>query len=370
MDRHANTGAPGVLPKAARPAKSQHVLVFPLLGRRRRRRHRFRRLYALYCLRQMGFSAIAFETGDGVGGTWYWNRYPGARCDVESLQYSYSFSPELDQEWTWTEKYAPQPEILAYANHVADRFDLRRDIRFSTRVTAATFDEKSARWIVETEKWTEVEAIGSSALLPDGGGLPVVGQQAAVRGHGRFQGTDLAHRRMAPGRRRLHRAQGRRDRHGLIGHPVDPLDRRAGQGADHVPAHAQLFGAGLERPARSGACGEGEGRLSGAARQGAGAADRLLLPVQRQARLGGDVRGAPAAVRGVLGERRPALPRRLRRPAVQQAANDTIADFAREKIRSIVKDPATADLLCPDNVFGSSGSASIPDTSTPTTSRT
>ena len=74
---------------------------------------------------------IAFETGDGVGGTWYWNRYPGARCDVESLQYSYSFSPELDQEWTWTEKYAPQSEILAYANHVADRFDLRRDIRFS-----------------------------------------------------------------------------------------------------------------------------------------------------------------------------------------------------------------------------------------------
>jgi cation diffusion facilitator CzcD-associated flavoprotein CzcO len=109
-------------------------------------------LYALYCLRQMGFSAVAFETGDGVGGTWYWNRYPGARCDVESLQYSYSFSPELDQEWTWTEKYAPQPEILAYANHVADRFDLRRDIRFSTRVTAATFDEKAARWVVETEK--------------------------------------------------------------------------------------------------------------------------------------------------------------------------------------------------------------------------
>ena len=118
-------------------------------------------LYALYCLRQMGFSAIAFETGDGVGGTWYWNRYPGARCDVESLQYSYSFSPELDQEWTWTEKYAPQAEIMAYANHVADRFDLRRDIRFSTRVMAATFDEKSARWIVETEKADGRGAIGS-----------------------------------------------------------------------------------------------------------------------------------------------------------------------------------------------------------------
>src|SRR5262245_27714117 len=71
-------------------------------------------LYALYCLRKMGFSALCFEAGDGVGGTWYWNRYPGARCDVESLQYSYSFSPELDQEWTWAEKYAPQAEIMAY----------------------------------------------------------------------------------------------------------------------------------------------------------------------------------------------------------------------------------------------------------------
>ena len=109
-------------------------------------------LYALHCLRQAGFSAVAFETGDGVGGTWYWNRYPGARCDVESLQYSYSFSEELDQEWNWSEKYAPQPEILTYANHVADRFDLRRDIRFSTRVTSATFDERRALWVVETER--------------------------------------------------------------------------------------------------------------------------------------------------------------------------------------------------------------------------
>ena len=79
-----------------------------------------------------------FEAGKGVGGTWYWNRYPGARCDVESVQYSYQFSPELQQEWEWTERYATQPEILRYANHVADRFDLRRDIQFETRVTKAT----------------------------------------------------------------------------------------------------------------------------------------------------------------------------------------------------------------------------------------
>ena len=105
-----------------------------------------------------GFKARVFEAGKGVGGTWYWNRYPGARCDVESVQYSYQFSPELQQEWEWTERYATQPEILRYANHVADRFDLRRDIQFETRVTKATFDEDAHAWIVETDKGDRVVA--------------------------------------------------------------------------------------------------------------------------------------------------------------------------------------------------------------------
>jgi cyclohexanone monooxygenase len=98
-------------------------------------------LYSLYHLRELGFSAVVLEQGDGVGGTWYWNRYPGARCDIESMVYSYSFSDELEQEWTWSERYAAQPEILAYLEHVADRFDLRRDMLLETRVTAAAFDE-------------------------------------------------------------------------------------------------------------------------------------------------------------------------------------------------------------------------------------
>ncbi len=89
----------------------------------------FAGMYMLHRLRGLGFSARVFEAGSGVGGTWFWNRYPGARCDVESMQYSFSFSEELDQEWNWSEKYAPQPEILAYANHIADRFDLRRRYR-------------------------------------------------------------------------------------------------------------------------------------------------------------------------------------------------------------------------------------------------
>src|SRR4051812_43542124 len=91
----------------------------------------FAGLYQLYRFRELGLVARVFESAPDVGGTWYRNRYPGARCDVESMSYSYSFSPELEQEWTWTEKYPPQPEVLRYLNHVADRFELRRDITFS-----------------------------------------------------------------------------------------------------------------------------------------------------------------------------------------------------------------------------------------------
>jgi len=115
-------------------------------------------MYMLHRLRQKGFTARVIEAGKGVGGTWYWNRYPGARCDVESVQYSYQFSAELEQEWEWTERYATQPEILRYANHVADRFDLRRDIQFETRITAATFDEAANVWRVKTDKGDTVVA--------------------------------------------------------------------------------------------------------------------------------------------------------------------------------------------------------------------
>lgn len=117
----------------------------------------FAGMYALYKLRELGFSVKVFEVADGVGGTWFWNRYPGARCDVHSLEYSYQFSDELQQEWSWTEKYAPQPEILRYANHVADRFDLRRDIRFNTRVTSMTWQESSS-WAITLDSEEHIEA--------------------------------------------------------------------------------------------------------------------------------------------------------------------------------------------------------------------
>jgi cyclohexanone monooxygenase len=109
-------------------------------------------LYAIYRLRELGLKVRAFEAGTGVGGTWYWNRYPGCRCDVESMEYSYSFSDELQQEWHWPERYGTQPEILRYINHVADRFDLRRDIEFNTRVKEASFDGKTNTWTVKTDR--------------------------------------------------------------------------------------------------------------------------------------------------------------------------------------------------------------------------
>ena len=111
----------------------------------------FAGLYMLHKLRGLGLSTRLYETGSGVGGTWFWNRYPGARCDVYSLEYCFSFDDQLQQDWVWTERYPAQSEILSYIEHVADRFDLRRDIRFDTRVTAAQFIEDQGVWRVETE---------------------------------------------------------------------------------------------------------------------------------------------------------------------------------------------------------------------------
>ena len=112
----------------------------------------FAGMYILYCLRERGLTARAFEAGGDVGGTWYWNRYPGCRVDVDSVQYSYNFSEELTREWQWTEKFASQPELLRYAIHVADRFDLRRDAKFDTRVISAEFDEETNFWTLRTDK--------------------------------------------------------------------------------------------------------------------------------------------------------------------------------------------------------------------------
>src|SRR6476659_6564823 len=111
----------------------------------------FAGLYSLHRFRSLGLKVRVFDAAEDIGGTWFWNRYPGARCDIESVQYSYSFSDEIQQEWNWSEYYAPQPEILRYINFVADKLNLRGDIQLNTRVSAATFDEQIKAWTVRTE---------------------------------------------------------------------------------------------------------------------------------------------------------------------------------------------------------------------------
>jgi len=142
-------------------------------------------LYAHYCLRQQGLKLLGIEAASGVGGTWFWNAYPGARCDVESLDYCYSFSEELLEEWEWSERFATQPEILRYANYVADRFDLKRDILFDTRVTSCSFDEAANRWTMETDTGKRISArfvIAATGCLS----APIL---PVIEGIGDFAGT-------------------------------------------------------------------------------------------------------------------------------------------------------------------------------------
>ncbi|MGB6238148.1 MAG: NAD(P)/FAD-dependent oxidoreductase, partial [Bradyrhizobium sp.] len=164
----------------------------------------FAGMYMLHRLRKLGFSARVYEQGSDVGGTWYWNRYPGARCDVESMQYSYSFSEELQQEWNWSERYAPQPEILKYAQHVADRFGLRQDIVFNTRVERAEFDEGCGAWQVATSDGKTVRAqfvvlatgCLSNARMPDIKGLPDFEGNVYHTGHWPHEGVDFTNLRV------------------------------------------------------------------------------------------------------------------------------------------------------------------------------
>ena len=208
----------------------------------------FAGLYQLQRLRSLGFSVVVLEGADDVGGTWYWNRYPGARCDIMTVDYSYSWDPELEAEWQWSEKYATQPEILRYLQHVAAKHDLRRDIRFSTRVEKATWDEEASSWRIRTERRRRDHL----PPLRDGHGLPVPAQGPRHRGRRALPGRRVLDHPVAPRRRRLHRQAGRRDRDGLVGGAVHPDHRRAGRAAHRVPAHAQLLPAGQERARTAG----------------------------------------------------------------------------------------------------------------------
>ncbi len=165
----------------------------------------FAGLYLLYRLRKAGFAAIGLESADDVGGTWYWNRYPGARCDIQTIDYAFTFDPELDEAWSWSEKYATQPEILAYLNFVADRYDLRRDIRFSTGVVSGEWNENSERWLLKTDAGPDVScrhyimATGclSAPKPPEIDGASSFMGEVLTTGRWPHEGVDLKGKRVA-----------------------------------------------------------------------------------------------------------------------------------------------------------------------------
>ncbi|NCF74328.1 MAG: NAD(P)-binding domain-containing protein [Gammaproteobacteria bacterium] len=164
----------------------------------------FSGLFMLHKLRGMGLSAKVYEAGDGIGGTWYWNSYPGARCDIQSVEYSYQFSEDLQQDWDWSERYASQPEILSYLEHVADRFDLRRDVVLNTKVKSAEFDEKSSRWKVTSADGRVADAqfliMATGALstifYPDIPGRETFKGQSAHTGAWPLEGLDFQDKRV------------------------------------------------------------------------------------------------------------------------------------------------------------------------------
>jgi cation diffusion facilitator CzcD-associated flavoprotein CzcO len=186
--------SPASEPTARRPASVDVVVVGA----------GFSGMYLLHKLRGMGMSVVVFEAGTDVGGTWYWNRYPGARVDVESLSYSYSFDPDMEQQFEWQERYPTQPEILKYAQHVADRFDLRRDIVFRTRITEAHYDEAEKAWTVRTEHQDAVTArfvvmaVGclSASKLPEIPGLDTFKGRTFHTAHWPHEGVDFTGERV------------------------------------------------------------------------------------------------------------------------------------------------------------------------------
>ncbi|MEL0113901.1 MAG: NAD(P)/FAD-dependent oxidoreductase, partial [Rickettsiales bacterium] len=304
--------------------------------------------YMLHCLRQQGFSARVYEAGDGVGGTWYWNRYPGARCDVESLQYSYSFSEELDQEWHWSEKYSPQPEILAYANHVADRFDLRRDIRFETRVTAATFDEAANRWQIETDRGDRVSArfcimaVGclSAANIPPFEGIDEFEGPIHHTGEWPQEGVDFSGKRVGV----IGTGSSGIQSIPIIAQQAETLTVFQRTPNYAVPAWNQEMDPEYERSIKTD---YPAFRAKARARPTGIFFPFNIKPAledtpeerERQYQTYWDRGGLPFL--GAYGDL-----------LFEKDANETAAEFARRTIRAVVDDPDVADLLCPDDIFG------------------
>jgi cation diffusion facilitator CzcD-associated flavoprotein CzcO len=303
----------------------------------------FAGMYTLHRLRTMGLSVAVIEAASGVGGTWYWNRYPGARCDSESFAYSYSFSEELQQEWEWTERYPEQAEILRYLNHVADRFDLRRDITFDTRVTQAVFHPASTRWEVATDTGGTflarylITAVGclSTASTPDIAGLADFDGEWYHTGQWPHDGVDFTGKRV-----------------GVVGTGstgIQAIPVIAAE-AEHVTVFQRT--ANYSIPSRNRPLGSDE-----AAEIKRNYDD--IRATQRSTTNGHPYRISERTVRSVTDEERQAIYEagwelgglRLRATfqdiLTDEDANDTLSDFIRDKIRTVVKDPETAEKLVP-----------------------
>jgi cyclohexanone monooxygenase len=304
-------------------------------------------LYAIYRLRKLGLKVRAYEAGSGVGGTWFWNRYPGCRCDVESMEYSYSFSDELQQDWQWPERYGTQPEILRYINHVADRFDLRRDVQLDTRIQSATFSSKTNLWTLKTDKG---EVVTASYCIMATGNLSTP---------------------RTPGIPGLKSFKGKWYHTGLWPHEgVDFSGLRVGvigtgsSGVQMIPLiakqarHLCVFQrtANFSLPARNGALDPDKERRH-----------KAEYPKRRRAAYDTPfgIAGFPppekSALEATEEERRRAYAAKWAEGGsisylyayndllVNKAANDTASEFVRERIRATIKDPETAELLCPND---------------------
>jgi cation diffusion facilitator CzcD-associated flavoprotein CzcO len=300
-------------------------------------------LYALHKLRSLGLSVQVFEAGEDIGGTWYHNRYPGARCDIESLDYSYSFDDDLQQEWTWTERYASQPEILRYIHHVADRFDLRKDIQLNTTVVSAAFDEDCNEWTLRTSggdtfvaKYT-VMATGvlSVPQVPSTTGLEDFTGRWYHSGDWPHEGVDVRGKRV-----------------GVIG--------TGSSGTQMIPILAEQADELLVFQRTPNFCMPAQNRpMNADVERGWKAAYPERRKFARLSGFGHNQVANPKSGKEVTDEERRAelenrwqlgglyMMRAFKDILVDREVNDQASEFVREKIRSIVTDPETADALSP-----------------------
>jgi cyclohexanone monooxygenase len=304
----------------------------------------FSGMYMLHQLRGLGMKAQVFESGTNVGGTWYWNRYPGARCDVESLSYCYTFDAQLQREWKWTERYPSQPEILRYLNHVADRFDLRRDITFNTRVTAAHYDSARRLWSVTADTGERVAArfcimatgCLSTPRAPDFPGQADFKGRIFHTGQWPHEPVDLTGRVV-----------------GMIG--TGSTGIQVAPTVAKVAKHLYVFQRtpNFSVPARNRPLTEAEieGRKKILAEHNQKARESLFgvpwdINMQSALQVSPEDRQKQYEFAWNEGGATPTLVAYVDLLA-NEAANETAAEFVRSKIRSIVRDPKVAELLTP-----------------------